>query len=330
MNDFGFPKQTESQQKGRVGELHVENFVTKELKWIYRPIHRESDFGIDGSVEMVKNNHVTGRTLSVQIKCGDSYVSKKTSGGIKYEGENQHLNYFMNHPTPVILIVLSSDCQEGFWVEFDYKKTNPTLNGWWIEIPNRNRLDSSVLENWARISGPSIDYGEPMETQWLLDKVTNSTDYFAVIFSKEDLLSLNMDFYENIVTRRFKTLETTLDARGKLGIGFSDYDFDPREIYEIDEVRRWFERSIEIGIPWFYLLTTKDGGSSMRIFLFCTCDFQSHSKTDTKTYLQTKPEDRENWLSRNFAILNKFTDENNIPFEINQEISEGVFKCLGW
>ena len=96
MSGFGFPKQTQSQQVGRSGEAYIERFITGELGWVYRPVHRESDFGIDGFVDVVTNGCVTGRGLAVQIKCGDSYVSKTTDGGIRYEGSNRHLNYYLN------------------------------------------------------------------------------------------------------------------------------------------------------------------------------------------------------------------------------------------
>lgn len=53
MNDFGFPKQSKSQKSGRKGEVYFENFVTNRLGWIYRPVPQESDFGIDGYIDIV-------------------------------------------------------------------------------------------------------------------------------------------------------------------------------------------------------------------------------------------------------------------------------------
>ncbi|GFE68609.1 DUF4365 domain-containing protein [Chroococcus sp. FPU101] len=95
MNDFGFPKQNKSQEIGRKGEVYFSHYVTTVLGWIYRTVPQESDFGIDGFVDIVINGSVTGKSIAVQIKCGDSYISKLTAGGFRYDGENRHLNYYI-------------------------------------------------------------------------------------------------------------------------------------------------------------------------------------------------------------------------------------------
>ncbi|MFM4731923.1 DUF4365 domain-containing protein [Aeromonas salmonicida] len=118
MNSFSFPKYGEQQMTGNRGEIFFENFVTKSLGFIYRKVHRENDFGIDGYVDIVDSHQVTGRSIAVQIKCGDSYLSKMSDGGIRYSGENKHLNFLMNLNCPVILVVMDSSCLIGYWSVF--------------------------------------------------------------------------------------------------------------------------------------------------------------------------------------------------------------------
>jgi len=233
MSGFGFPKQTQSQQVGRSGEAYIERFITGELGWVYRPVHRESDFGIDGFVDVVTNGCVTGRGLAVQIKCGDSYVSKTTDGGIRYEGSNRHLNYYLNHSIPVVLVVLSSNCDEGYWVKFDMARTNRTSTGWWIEIPRKNLLDQSVAVLWSQIAGPAEDYSEQVQTLWAMDAVLASTDFRAITIPAEEIHQCSMEFITELLSRLSKTRELVLANRGKLEIFFPEYDSDPREIYEL-------------------------------------------------------------------------------------------------
>jgi len=42
---------------------------------VFRPVHQEDDFGIDGFIELVAAEEVTGRLVGVQVKTGDSYLS---------------------------------------------------------------------------------------------------------------------------------------------------------------------------------------------------------------------------------------------------------------
>ncbi|OWO71930.1 hypothetical protein B2J67_15995, partial [Vibrio cholerae] len=74
MSSFDFPKYQANQEVGNTGEAFFEHFVTKELGCIYRKVHREHDFGIDGYIDIVNNGVVSGRSVAVQIKCGDSYI----------------------------------------------------------------------------------------------------------------------------------------------------------------------------------------------------------------------------------------------------------------
>ncbi len=148
MNGLGYPKYGKSQSSGKVGESFIDSFVHQKLGWIYRSVHQESDFGIDGYIDIVTDENVTGQTIGIQIKCGDSYFNKRTGGGIRYEGENKHLNYYLNCLFPIVLVVLNGDCSEGKWVEFNANITSPSKSGWWIEIPDKNALDMSVKDDW--------------------------------------------------------------------------------------------------------------------------------------------------------------------------------------
>jgi hypothetical protein len=135
MSSFGFPKRTDAQKTGRVGETFVQYFVTAKLGWVFRPVHREDDFGIDGYVDVLESGNVTGKSLAIQVKCGQSYLNKTTPGGFKYSGSKSHLNLYLNLDLPVILVIVDDSLEEAYWVEFEIEKTSPAGDGWWIEIP---------------------------------------------------------------------------------------------------------------------------------------------------------------------------------------------------
>jgi hypothetical protein len=43
-------------------------FVNRELGWVFRPVHQENYFGIDGYIDVVESGEITGASLAVQIK----------------------------------------------------------------------------------------------------------------------------------------------------------------------------------------------------------------------------------------------------------------------
>ena len=65
--------------------------------------------------------------------------------------------------------------------------------------------------------------------------------------SRPEVESLNFDNLRKTIAH------TNLEAaeNGFL-IKFTGYDEDPRAVWEIPEVRRWFKESLDV-IPWFYI-----------------------------------------------------------------------------
>jgi hypothetical protein len=57
-----------------------------------------------------------------------------------------------------------------------------------------------------------------------------------------------------MMERYFRTRDLLISNRNKAVFWIFGYDEDPRELYEIPEVRRWFKFTLEQGVPWFYLL----------------------------------------------------------------------------
>ena len=142
-----FPKRSLQNLKGSSGQSYFQFFIENELGWIYHPVDQRNDFGIDGYVEFVKEGNATGKLLGVQIKHGDSYFSSKTKIGYLFNGENKHLNYYLNNRCPIIIIVLDGKFERCLWKLFNIEFTSPTINGWSIDIPSRNRW------KWGQVYG---------------------------------------------------------------------------------------------------------------------------------------------------------------------------------
>lgn len=327
MSIFEFPKQSNQQKTGRKGEAFFEYFTSNILGWIYRPVHQESDFGIDGYIDIVDNGNVTGKSIAIQIKCGDSYTSKKSKGGIKYEGSNKHLNYYLNLQIPVVLVVISSDCSQGFWVVFDIEKTTESASGWWIEISKKNQLDITSKKTFSELAGSSKDFSEEIQNLWAVNEALNNASFLAFAVSKSEIINESFSTLSSMIKKLTKNKEMTLSKRVSAEIFFPEYDDDPRELYEIPEVRNWFLKTIVEGIPWFYFLD-QNRGMGLMLLLCCTCEVSLQGVYGSKHRLFFNPEEMEWWFNHNFENLNAFTESNGISLKINKEISYGISNWL--
>ena len=329
MASFGYPQYGKSQSSGKVGESFIELFIHQELKWIYRPIHQESDFGIDGYVDIIESDYVTGKTIGLQIKCGDSYYQKKTSGGIRYDGDNKHLNYYLNYPFPIILVILNTACSKAYWVEFNVDMTEPSKNGWWIEIPEYNPLDISAKEKWKSIAGPSSDYSEQITLSWETNKIIEESDSRVFIIDRSSIEVCYFNGIKNFIDRLSRNKKTLIGNRGKTSFLISGFDDDSREVYEIPEVRRWYSRSIEVGIPWFYFLNDDFNGMALLVVLYAYCDVVvSHEENGTVCVEIIDMEEITQWLTSNFNNLNHFIESKNISEDINEEMGTRAYAIV--
>ncbi|GFE81733.1 hypothetical protein GCM10011487_37330 [Steroidobacter agaridevorans] len=122
----------------RIGVNAVDGIVLKELGWIFReqPI---VDFGIDAHIELSVHGDPTGKLIALQIKT-DATRSRCPKGGYVYHGDTTHLDYWLGHALPVILIVHLPKCGETLWAQVTADAVKHTRNGWSIRIPRRNSL----------------------------------------------------------------------------------------------------------------------------------------------------------------------------------------------
>ncbi|MEZ8770992.1 DUF4365 and DUF1817 domain-containing protein [Vibrio alginolyticus] len=329
MSSFDFPKYQANQEVGNTGEAFFELFVTKGLGCIYRKVHREHDFGIDGYIDIVNNGVVSGRSVAVQIKCGDSYISKVTSGGIKYLGDNKHLNFLINHNLPVILVVLNSDCTKGYWVEFSVNATNPSSKSWWIEIPFENQLGTLNMTSLCDIAGIAEDYSEDIKASWAINSAMDEQSDMSFVLSKEEIEELDLSGINQMMERYFRTRDLLISNRNKAVFWIFGYDNDPRELYEIPEVRRWFQFTLEQGVPWFYLLDVGADHMSLPINMYSCCNISVNQLScGSKSVVISSMSEINNWIEINFENLNRFADEKKIPDNIVKEVSEKVITSV--
>jgi hypothetical protein len=85
--------------------------ITGEANQIFRPVTM-FDYGIDGEVEFKDNDgRASGRKIYVQLKSGNSYLrTRRRDGREVFDVKNdRHLEYWINQPVDVYLVIRQSD-----------------------------------------------------------------------------------------------------------------------------------------------------------------------------------------------------------------------------
>lgn len=128
----------------RIGVNAVERVIIKELGWIFRE-QSIVDQGIDAHIERVDDDKPTGKLVALQIKTGSSHFKEKDDCYIYY-GTRIHLDYWLGHSLPVLLVAHIPEHETTFWVHVNESTIARTEKRWRIAIPKSNVLGIQTKE----------------------------------------------------------------------------------------------------------------------------------------------------------------------------------------
>lgn len=166
------PEHTETAELGELGLRLVTAAVHDELRWIFRS-KRKLDVGIDGEIELVNESRKpTGRLIAVQVKCGPSYTAETIAEGFVYRGDIDHLEYWLSHSLPVIVVICDSTTRQCHWAEVSTTTAVRLTRGWKMVVPFENRLDATAAWKLEQIANriQIDDYLDAAVRNWLYEK----------------------------------------------------------------------------------------------------------------------------------------------------------------
>lgn len=109
---MGMPKYLKRNVTSKSGVNHART-VVESCNSIFHEIHQENDIGVDAIIEIIKNEHPTGKMVALQIKSGESFFVR---GKCVIPIEN-HAKYWSNHHLPMFGIVYVPSLANAYWVD---------------------------------------------------------------------------------------------------------------------------------------------------------------------------------------------------------------------
>lgn len=330
-----FPQYDSSFKKGEDGITIVKSIVENELNWIFRKNHQEYDFGIDAYIDVISEfAQITGKTIALQIKTGQSYFSEKGAIGWIYRGEMKHLNYYLNHDIPVIIIIVDDINKKAYWNICDAEKTEKAGSNWKITIPYNNELNSASKKELHIYISPQIDYASQLEHFWLVNQILKEKDRIVFIVERPEVEKCLSNYLLDAFKRLEVNPELLVAVKGKVDVWIHGYDNDSRELYEIEEVRKWIQVVFDEILGWAYFLTLDDNAEFMRVIQLCYMNYKILKKgiitknKIKKTQFRIDLTSGEFFLYALYDNLNSFCEKHSIPDEINIELSDRVMEYL--
>ncbi len=135
------PRYKQTSVTAKVGLNFVRSIVERAGS-LFHKIEQDSDLGIDALIEFVRNERPVNKIIALQVKSGRSYHDRKHN-----ECQlpvNDHRDYWINYPVPVVGIVYVPSIQEAHWVDIKHRlKESPGTNSIRFARTEANRFDAN-------------------------------------------------------------------------------------------------------------------------------------------------------------------------------------------
>lgn len=328
-----FPSYKSTAKLGEHGVSIISRVISDSFGWLFKRNHQEHDFGIDGQVELVTElGAVTGQMFAVQIKCGKSFLAEKNKWGYVYRGEAKHFNYLANYPIPVIICLCDPESSQCFWVLFKPELTQATGEAWKMTVPFENVLSTSQNQLMS-IVPPVQDAASELQSYWDMNNMLiTGSGIIIYALDEHDINNQELTLPREFFNRLRLTKELAYACQGRVELVFFGYDDDPRELYEIPEIRDYVALLDFVLVDLFFFVRSETESYTLVTFALCQTNIEWVDEHATKKGVKKicfDPRPVTDFVERHWPGLNELTDWLDMPVEENKHISFAILRRLG-
>jgi hypothetical protein len=262
------PKYIDTNKKGRNGLNILTKIVESELGWIVRPNHQEDDFGIDAFFDIIIDGYVTGKSIAIQLKSGKSYLKELDIENWNFKGEMKHLNYYLNHDIPVLIILVDIESEIAYWeiCKVEYVSLHET--NWTMPIPINQQIRLSQKEELLKYVPETVDYVSQLDEYWIVNKHLYESGRLCILAGKDDIIEMYYQPLIDLISRICSNKHHFSKFRENIEIGIYGFDNDSRELYQIPEIKKWIT-NIFNNVPGLtYFLANDEYSQFLKVFVF--------------------------------------------------------------
>ncbi len=138
-----------SSKTDRLGVQSV-GYKFERIGYVFRE-QTVADFGIDAQIELVDEDSATGKLIAIQIKSGKSWFKESNDQGYVYRGDMSHLDYWLHHSLPVLIVLCDVEEDECYWQVITPNTVTYTKTAWKIEIPKNQKINAGMHVDIKRL-----------------------------------------------------------------------------------------------------------------------------------------------------------------------------------
>ena len=189
-------KWKKSKQTENSGLLYVAS-VVNECNCILNKVDGSNDIGLDGYLEFVERESVTGLCIGLQVKSGDSYQNQ----GHKFaniKGDKDHFIYWSEHTLPIAGITFIPEDNKAYWIDITkFLKDNPSVikdGPYTIPVNKDSVFDASTFPQFYQ---SFLSYKNSFNEDWNFGRTLRSIVDFRSINMRIDALKSLFYFHRN-------------------------------------------------------------------------------------------------------------------------------------
>jgi hypothetical protein len=144
------------------------------------------------------------------------------------------------------------------------------------------------------------------------------TDPVILMFSRRQVETCDMDEPLELLRSLTADRGVAIEFCGRISLVVDGYNDDPRELFEIPEVRAYIKRLDQAWPYWFFFLSQAD--ESIKLLESCLCDTIEVVPGVTSIDL----DQMERSLARHFGAMYRLGEELDLPEDACEEVAEGI------
>lgn len=177
--------------------VHYISRVISECNCIMNKVDGSNDVGLDGYIEFVEQESVTGLCIGVQIKAGNSFLSRNKQN-VYFKSDKKHFNYWAKHTLPIVGIVYIPQDNSAYWVDITrHLVDNPhflTRGPYTIHMSQSNLFDST---NFKAFHTYFLNYKDTFKEEWNFGRALGAIADYSLTNRRIDGLKSLFYFHRN-------------------------------------------------------------------------------------------------------------------------------------
>lgn len=209
---------------GEIGVSILRLAVQRQLGWIIRNL-RETDVGIDATIEQLVDGDPKAKYISVQLKTGFGNVYITANGNFTFYFEETHYRYWLSSSIPVIIVLCDPETDTLYWNLITERNIRRTPKGYSMEINKASTITKDSLVQFEEII--NVYQCNSVILPQLNDmSIDEQMDYCSSLLSEcsESLNLINAEIvkYDDEINRGKRVSQDFMDKNKERGWTFED------------------------------------------------------------------------------------------------------------